>query len=74
MASPTIGAHADRVVAAGAEALPACVAFHALQQAGLLRKGRSEVKVLGHGKLNVALTVKAHRFTKSAVQKIEAVI
>jgi large subunit ribosomal protein L15 len=44
----------------------------ALEQAGLLRKGRDAVKVLGEGNLEVALTVQAHRFTKSAAQKIEA--
>ena len=44
----------------------------ALQQAGLLKKGKDDVKVLGNGELKVALTVKAHRFTKSAIQKIEA--
>jgi large subunit ribosomal protein L15 len=43
-----------------------------LQQAGLLKKGRDAVKVLGHGELKVALTVQAHRFTKTAIQKIEA--
>lgn len=44
----------------------------ALQQAGLLRKGRLDVKILGDGDLNVALTVVAHKFTRSAAQKIEA--
>jgi large subunit ribosomal protein L15 len=44
----------------------------ALQRAGLLKKGRSGVKILGHGELKVALTVKAHRFTGTAAQKIEA--
>ena len=43
-----------------------------LQQAGLVKKGRTDVKILGHGELSVALTVKAHKFTKTAVQKIEA--
>jgi len=43
-----------------------------LYEAGLLRKGSRAVKVLGHGELNVALTVQAHKFTRSAVQKIEA--
>ena len=43
-----------------------------LQGAGLVNKGRDGVKILGHGELNVALTVQAHRFTKTAVQKIEA--
>lgn len=43
-----------------------------LYQAGLLRKGRSMVKILGNGELKVSLTVQAHKFTKSAVTKIEA--
>ena len=43
-----------------------------LQLAGLLRKGHDAVKVLGNGEITVALTVQAHRFTKTAAQKIEA--
>ena len=43
----------------------------ALVGAGLVRKGRN-VKVLGDGELNVKLKVKAHKFTKGAVSKIEA--
>lgn len=43
-----------------------------MMEAGLLRKGNHEVKVLGNGELKVSLTVKAHRFTKTAVEKIEA--
>ncbi len=43
-----------------------------MYEAGLLRKGGSPVKVLGHGELKVALTVQAHRFTRTAVEKIEA--
>ena len=43
-----------------------------LQEAGLLRKGRASIKVLGNGELKVALTVRAHKFTKTATQKIEA--
>lgn len=43
-----------------------------LEQAGLLRKGKHPVKVLGNGELNVKLTVRAHRFTAGAVKKIEA--
>lgn len=41
-----------------------------LQQAGLLRKGADEVKILGNGELDVALTVRAHKFTRKAVEKI----
>ena len=51
---------------AGAELTP-----ERLQEAGLLRKGNSEIKILGKGELKVAVTVKAHKFTRSAVEKIE---
>ena len=44
----------------------------ALEAAGLLRKGADGVKVLGNGELKVALTVQAHKFTRSAIEKIEA--
>jgi large subunit ribosomal protein L15 len=43
-----------------------------LQKAGLLRKGGRPVKILGNGTLTVALNVRAHKYTGSAVQKIEA--
>jgi len=46
--------------------------IEALQHSGLLRKGRAEVKVLGNGNLEVALTVRAHKFTRTAAEKIEA--
>jgi large subunit ribosomal protein L15 len=38
---------------------------------GLVRAMRDGVKILGDGELNVALTVRAHKFSKSAVEKIE---
>ena len=44
----------------------------ALQDAGLLKKGSNQIKILGNGDLNVALTVRAHRFTGAAAKKIEA--
>ena len=44
----------------------------AMLEAGLLRKGTTPVKVLGDGALTVALTVRAHKFTRSAIEKIEA--
>lgn len=34
-------------------------------------KAKAGVKILGDGELNTKLTVKAHKFTKSAVEKIE---
>lgn len=38
----------------------------------MLHKNQNPVAILGNGELKVALTVKAHRFTKSAKEKIEA--
>lgn len=52
---------------AGSEVSP-----ETLQEAGLLRKGKLGVKILGNGEVTVALNVKAHRFTRSAVEKIKA--
>ncbi len=43
-----------------------------LAQAGLIRKERESVKILGDGDLKTSLTVRAHAFTKSAREKIEA--
>ena len=40
--------------------------------AGVLKSTRKPVKVLGDGKLNVALTIRAHKFSASAREKIEA--
>ena len=51
---------------AGAEVTP-----EALVAAGLVRNLRRDVKVLGHGDLTLKLTVSAHAFSKSAVEKIE---
>jgi large subunit ribosomal protein L15 len=39
---------------------------------GVIAKGKRDVVVLGTGELTKALTVSAHRFTKSAREKIEA--
>ncbi len=44
----------------------------ALVQAGLVKKLYDGIKVLGDGDISVALTVRAHRFSKSAIAKIEA--
>ena len=44
----------------------------ALQAKGLINKEYEGVKVLGDGELNVALTVKAKKFSKSASEKISA--
>jgi large subunit ribosomal protein L15 len=42
-----------------------------LLEKGLVRRGQ-QVKVLGDGDLEHALTVKAHRFSRTAREKIEA--
>ena len=52
---------------AGTEVTPAL-----LEEAGMVKQVRDGIKVLGNGTLNNAITVKAHKFTKSAIEKIEA--
>ena len=42
-----------------------------LKETGLLKNQLDGVKVLGDGKLEKKLTVKAHKFSKSAVEKLE---
>ena len=41
-----------------------------LRERKLVRKNKAGVRVLGEGKLERALTVKAHHFSKSAAEKI----
>ena len=41
-----------------------------LDQAGLAGKRGSQVKILGDGELAHPLTIKAHRFSQSALEKI----
>jgi len=43
-----------------------------LKAAGLIRKLSMDVKVLGRGELTTTLSVSAHGFSKSAVEKIQA--
>ncbi len=43
-----------------------------LKEMGILKKQLSGVKVLGNGELTKKLTVKASKFSKSAIEKIEA--
>ena len=53
---------------AGQEVTPAMLAAN-----GMVRSRNAGVKVLGSGALTKALTVQAHKFSQSAVAKIEAV-
>jgi large subunit ribosomal protein L15 len=50
----------------------ATVDVEALKSAGKIRNSAKIIKVLGNGDLSRKLTVKAHRFSKSAREKIEA--
>ena len=50
----------------------AVVDIEALQKAGLVKKVYDGVKILGDGDLQVAITVRAHKFTEAARKKIEA--
>lgn len=49
----------------------AVVDIEAMIDAGLVKQVRDGVKVLGQGELSVALTVKANKFSSSAIEKIE---
>jgi large subunit ribosomal protein L15 len=51
---------------AGAEVTP-----QALKEAGLLKDDNKPIKIMGRGDIKVALTVKAHKITAGARQKIE---
>lgn len=49
----------------------AVVDFDMMLSSGLVKQVKDGVKVLGNGELNKKLTVKAEKFSKSAVEKIE---
>lgn len=53
--------------AAGTEVTPAV-----LLEQGIVKNPLAGIKILGNGELNVALTVKAKKFSQSAVEKIQA--
>jgi len=44
----------------------------ALVEKGIIKNSRTPVKILGGGEIGVALTVRMHAFSASAVRKIEA--
>ena len=44
-----------------------------LIEVGLVKKELDGIKVLGNGELTKKITVKAHKFSKSAIEKIEAI-
>lgn len=61
-----IGLFSELDIKAGAEVSP-----EYLQGLGLLKKQTDPYVILGDGELNVALTVKAYRVSKSAKEQIE---
>jgi len=65
-------AHAINVTILGERFEAGTVDVDMLRSSGLLPKGAKIVKILGHGELTKALNIKAHRFSKSAIAKIEA--
>lgn len=56
----------DRSFDADAEITPSV-----LHDRGLIKKAKHDIVVLGNGEISKALKVSAHRFTKSAKEKIE---
>ena len=64
---PVNVADLDQRFEAGTQVTP-----ESLKAAGLIRKLSVDVKVLGRGELTTTLSVSAHGFSKSAVEKIEA--
>ena len=50
----------------------AVVTPEVLKEMGIIKNELSGIKVLGNGKLEKKLTVRAHMFSKSAMEKIEA--
>ena len=50
----------------------AVVSPETLREAGLIKRKNALIKILGDGELEKQLKVQAHRFSKSAVQKIES--
>lgn len=43
-----------------------------LSEQGIVKNAKSGIKILGNGEVTVKLTVKANKFSQSAVEKIEA--
>jgi len=59
----------ERLAALGEDLHAAPITPEVLRTAGVIKTKRP-VKILGDGELNIALTVHAHKFSKSAQKKI----
>jgi large subunit ribosomal protein L15 len=42
-----------------------------LKEAGIIKKESEKVKILGRGKISSSMTIHAHKFSRSALEKIE---
>ena len=42
-----------------------------LKEAGIIKKESERVKILGRGKISSSMTIHAHKFSRSALEKIE---
>ena len=68
---------ADKVIAINVEKLElfgedSVIGAHELESVGLVKRNFDKIKIIGNGKLTKKLTVKAHMFSKTAAEKIEA--
>jgi large subunit ribosomal protein L15 len=61
----------DRLAAVSEEGGVNELTLEKFSELGLLRKKNGLVKVLGSGEITIAITVHAHKFSKSAQEKIE---
>ena len=50
----------------------AVISPKSLREAGLIKRKNALIKILGDGELEKQLKVQAHRFSKSAIEKIES--
>jgi large subunit ribosomal protein L15 len=50
----------------------AVITIEALKEAGLVKAMKNGVKILGTGEISKSLTVQAHKFSKTAAEKITA--
>ncbi len=50
----------------------AIVSPELLHEAGIVKRKNAHIKILGKGELEKCLIVQAHRFSKTAIEKIEA--
>lgn len=53
-------------------AMTGAITPESMKEQGLVKKIKAGVKVLGVGELKSALTIRAHKFSKSALDKIQA--